>query len=158
MQCFLKGMETWTVPVEMIGGAMKELEYPFDGAFIIANRKKIRKKLLGSGIDFLNKRIAILGASTTKSIVDILDLFLLQNGIKGEYYESEYGRYYEESVFPNERLNTTSRNVDHYPSLSNSEDEVDLLMEAEKEKLKACWEGISQQYRCPIIQNNFEMP
>ena len=147
---------------------MKELEYPFDVSWIIANRKKIKKTLLLSGKNFLEKKIAVLGGSTTASIVQILDLFLLNQGIKASFYESEYGRYYEDSVFPNETLKefkpdiiylcTTNRNVTSFPVLSNSVSEIDLLIDNQLRKFKSIWENLATKYRCPIIQNNFEMP
>ena len=61
--------------------SMKELEYPFDAGWILSNRRKIRKELLASGTSFIEKRIAVLGGSTTSAIVQVLDLFLLNQGI-----------------------------------------------------------------------------
>ena len=77
--------------------SMKELEYPFDAGWILSNRRKIRKELLDSGASFTEKRIAVLGGSTTAGIVQALDLFLLNQGIRADFYESEYGKYYSSS-------------------------------------------------------------
>ncbi len=147
---------------------MRELEYPFDAAWILSNRRKIRKSLLAENEHFVEKKIAVLGGSTTANIVQILELFLLNHGIRASFYESEYGMYYEDAVFPNEKLadfhpdliyiHTTNRNVAAFPGLADAEETVDLLLEEQIQKFAAIWDHISGTYRCPIIQNNFEMP
>lgn len=147
---------------------MKELEYPFDAGWIISNRKRIRKQLLASGTGYVEKKIAVLGGSTTSNIVQVLDLFLLNQGIKASFYESEYGRYYEDAVFGNETLKafkpdiiyvcTSNRNITSYPILSNTSDDVDAILNAQIGKFKRIWEHLSSEYNCPVIQNNFEMP
>src|SRR6185437_1390386 len=43
-------------------------------------------------------RIAVLGGSTTQELVDLLELLLLEAGFRPEFYQSEYGRYYEDAV------------------------------------------------------------
>ena len=60
---------------------MKELEYPFDGDYILKKKKSIRRALLEDGTQRIRKNIAILGGSTTANVAQILDLFLLNNGI-----------------------------------------------------------------------------
>lgn len=159
-------MEIWIVQVE--GENMKELEYPFDAGWIISNRRKIRKNLLASGQNYVEKRIAVLGGSTTSNIVQILDLFLLNNGIKASFYESEYGKYYEEAMFKNEALelfkpdiiyiHTSNRNITSYPNLLDSAEEIDKMVDEQIDKFVELWGRISSMYGCPIIQNNFEMP
>ena len=60
---------------------MKELEYPFDSSFLLKNRRKIRRALLADGTLRMEKRIAILGGSTTNDIASMLELFLLQEAL-----------------------------------------------------------------------------
>ena len=84
---------------------LRELEYPFDSEWILKKSKSIRRTLLSDGTARLKKRIAVLGGSTTHDIVRILDLFLLNHGIEAEFYESEYGMYWEDAMFGNEELN-----------------------------------------------------
>ena len=61
---------------------MKELEYPFNGESIIKKKKSIKKALLErENVNYIEKKIAVLGGSTTKVFVEILDLFLLNQGI-----------------------------------------------------------------------------
>ena len=60
---------------------MKELEYPFDSEYILKKSKKIKRQLLESGqagqTAFLQKKIAVLGGSTTHDIIRVLEVFLL---------------------------------------------------------------------------------
>lgn len=147
---------------------MKELEYPFDAGWILANRRKIKKELTASGGNFIEKKIAILGGSTTANIKQTLDLFLLNQGIKASFYESEYGMYYEDAVFGNEILDafmpdiiyihTSNRNITRYPALTDTEAEIDNLFSAQIKKFTDIWGNAAKKYGCPIIQNNFEMP
>lgn len=150
---------------------MIELEYPFDAKYLITAKKKIRKKLCENLHTFASsakKRIAVLGGSTTKDIVLVLDLFLLNNGLECEFYESEYNQYYEDSMFPNAELEafnpdiiyicTSTHNITRLPKITDSKDMVDSLLEREVEKFSSIWNRLSEVYQCPIIQNNFEMP
>ncbi|MBQ7563693.1 MAG: HAD family hydrolase [Lachnospiraceae bacterium] len=147
---------------------MKELEYPFDPRLIIKKKRSFRRELLESGGSFVEKKIAVLGGSTTHDIISILDLFLLNQGIKAEFYESEYAKYWEDVMFDNPELtefapdliyiHTTNRNITNYPALSQSAEEVDALLNSEFEHFRALWEKIEDRYHCPVIQNNFEYP
>ena len=81
---------------------MKELEYPFDPEWILKKKKALKRELLqNTQQTFLEKKIAILGGSTTRDIRDILELFLLNYGIRPCFYESEYNQYYADGMFPN---------------------------------------------------------
>ena len=147
---------------------MKELEYPFDPDYILAKKKKIKRELLEQNISFIDKKIAILGGSTTSNIKLILELFLLNYGIRPTFYESEYNQYYQDAMFDNEELQTfapdliyvctSNRNITQYPLLSDDADTIDGLFEAEKNKFYGIWDSLVSRYHCPIIQNNFEMP
>ena len=149
---------------------MKELEYPFDGEYLLKKKKSIRRSLTGDGASCLHKKIAILGGSTTDDIVKMLELFLLNIGIEPEFYESGYGQYYEDGVFGNERLtafspdlvyiHTTSRNVPDslFPRPEDSREEAEQKLEEEYSHFLQVWEGVRRQFHCPVIQNNFEKP
>lgn len=147
---------------------MKELEYPFDSNYILSKKKKIKRELLEQNIRFIDKKIAILGGSTTSNIKLILELFLLNYGIRPTFYESEYNQYYQDAMFDNEELQafapdliyvcTSNRNITQYPLLSDGADTVEGLFEAEKNKFYGIWDSLASRYHCPIIQNNFEMP
>lgn len=147
---------------------MKELEYPFDAGLLLEKKKKLKRTLLESADSFPEKRIAILGGSTTGEIKNMLELFLLNYGIKPLFYESEYNRYYEDGMFPNPQLeefkpdiiyiHTTNRNIQKFPQLSYKPSEIEALLKEETEKFSGLWNRLAEVYHCPIIQNNFEMP
>lgn len=147
---------------------MKELQYPFNPDYILSKKKSIRRKLLENQEGMIDKRVAILGGYTTSDIKLILELFLLNNGIKPEFYESEYNQYYQDAMFDNPELEafrpdivyicTSNRNITRYPSLDDSKEEVDSLLMSERDKFYSIWDSVSKRYSCPIIQNNFEMP
>ncbi|MBD5169827.1 MAG: HAD-IIIC family phosphatase [Oscillibacter sp.] len=140
---------------------------PFSGE-LLAKYKKIRRELLAGGAAFLDKRIAILGGSTTHNIVQALDLFLLHHGIRCEFYESEYAQYWQDAMFPNPELenfrpdiiyiHTSNRNITRYPLLSDSPEAVDDMLEEEFDRFAAMWDRLAEIYACPVIQNNFEYP
>ena len=147
---------------------MNTLNYPFDEAYILSKKKKIKKELLDSGTNFTDTKIAILGGSTTNDIKLVMELFLLDYGIKPSFYESEYNRYYQDAVFPNAELeefapqiiyiHTTNRNITEYPKISDSAETIDELIKNEVQKFTTMWTKLEEKYHCPIIQNNFEMP
>lgn len=148
---------------------MKELEYPFNPEMLLKKKKSIKKQLLSDGDkNFLEKKIAILGGVTTNDIKLILELFLLNYGIKPLFYESEYNRYYEDGMFPNKELEvfspdliyicTSIRNIDSFPEPA---DKAELIKEKRTSffaKFENLWEHLAQAYHCPVIQNNFEYP
>ena len=116
-------------------------------------------------IIFIDKNIALLSGSTTAEIKNILELFLLKNGIKPKFYESEYNKYYEDALFGNDELDkfnpdiiyihTTNKNIIKYPGPKDSSEDVDILLSSEIQKYKSIWSSLSK-YNCPIIQNNFD--
>lgn len=148
---------------------MKELLYPFDSKFILKHRKKIRKELLSEKSERIKKKIAVLGGSTTDDIIAILDLFLLENGIEAEFYQSEYNKYWEDAMFGNEELykfspdlifvHTTARNLSDYVfDMKLDRENSETIFNKQYEHFEVMWERINEIYSCPIIQNNFELP
>lgn len=147
---------------------MKELEYPFDAEYILKKSKKIKRQLLEEDKPKIKKKIAVLGGSTTHDIIRILDLFLLNQGIEASFYESEYGKYWEDAMFDNEELNmfepdfvfvhTSNRNIKNFPAITQSKEEVNELLKEEFAHYKIMWERLRNRFHCVIIQNNFEYP
>lgn len=147
---------------------MQELQYPFDSRYIIKKKKSIKRQLLDEGSGFTDKKIAVLGGSTTHDIIMILELFLLDRGIRPEFYECEYARYWEDVMFDNPELkefapdiiyiHTSNRNIRQYPALSMSEEEAEELLAADYDHFEKMWGKIENTYHCPVIQNNFEYP
>ena len=148
---------------------MRELQIPFDAETIMRKKKAIKRQILEEqSVSFIEKKIAILGGETTEDIKLILELFLLNYGIKPSFYESEYNRYYEDGMFPNPELESFSpdliylctciRNITSFPELSDSEEQVREKRDTVKGKFIGLWETLANRYHCPIIQNNFEYP
>lgn len=157
------------IPFEGMKHGMKELEYPFDAEYIIKKKKSLKRQLLSAeNVKFTEKKIAILGGETTQDITLALELFLLNNGIKPTFYESEYNKYYEDGFFPNAELEsfapdliyicTCVRNIDGWPLLSDTVEAVKQKKNTVLGKFTGLWEALSSRYHCPIIQNNFEYP
>lgn len=144
------------------------IDYPFDEKKLISGKKKIKRELLESGTFSLEKRIAILGGSTTSEMRDMIEIFLLNEGIKPIFYESGYGLYYDEGAFENRELadfspdivyiHTSYRNLSYLPTPADSLNSVEEKIESEFKKYVNLWENISKKYNAVIIQNNFELP
>ena len=150
---------------------MRELEYPYKSEYIISKKKQIEKELesrLKNSSNILNIKIAILAGSTINEFKNILNLFLLNNGIKADFYLSQYNKYYEEAVFENDELLefnpdivyvfTTCRNINHDFDAATDLTSIDEKLEFECNKFLSIWEGIKNKYNATIIQNNFEYP
>ena len=147
---------------------MIELEYPFDNSFIIRKKKSLRRQLLDTDIKFVEKKIAILGGSTTHDIMLVLELFLLNAGIKPTFYESEYNKFWEDAMFDNPELaefgpdiiyiHTSNRNIRNFPQIGMDEKTVQQLLDGEYTYFLKMWQKIDATYHCPIIQNNFDFP
>lgn len=148
---------------------IKELEYPFIADEIIIKKKAYKRKLLeADNASFIDKHIAILGGETTKNIRLVLELFLLNYGIRPSFYESEYNLYYEDGMFPNAELEefkpdivyicTCIHNIDEFPSITDSRSDAENKKREVTEKFSGLWDSLRDRYNCPIIQNNFEYP
>ena len=71
---------------------MSCFQYPIDSKMLLRKKIKLKKELLSDSASFVEKKIAVLGGSTTNEIVDQLELFLLYYGIKPTFYQSEYAQ------------------------------------------------------------------
>ena len=147
----------------------QQLEYPFDSEFILRKKKSIKRELLADeSIKFTDKKIAILCGSTADDIKDCMELFLLKNGIRPSFYLSEYNKYWEDVMFDNPELvdfapdviyiHTSSRNIREFPTMKDSPQVVDDILDETYQRFEAMWKKIADKYSCPVIQNNFEQP
>ena len=142
-----------------------KLQYPLDVEYILRKKKFIKRKLLENE-NFVEIKIAILGGSTTNEIKNLIEIFLLNTGIKPIFYESEYNKFYEESVFENKDLDqfnpdiayihTTNKNISNYPDIIDRDISIDNLINLELEKFQKIWDSLDK-YNCDIIQNNFDL-
>ena len=142
--------------------------YPVDSKQLLRKKLRIKKELLSQNISFIEKRIAVLGGSTTNEIVDQLELFLLNYGIKPTFYQSEYAQYWQDAVFGNEELDsfqpdivfihTNWRNITAFPTTASTAEEVNQLLGDQFAHFSVMWDKIAERYACPVIQNNFDRP
>src|SRR5580658_475789 len=100
---------------------------------ILVQRKKLRRQLLACA-DLKDIRIAILGGTTTNELVDLLEVLLLQSGFRPTFFQTEYGRYYEDAVLQPDEIvafepdiayvHTCSLNIQSFPPLSSTEHQL----------------------------------
>lgn len=145
---------------------LQKLDYPLDHTFLMRKKKSLKRELLKQS-NFIEKKIAILGGSTTAEIRDQLELFLLSGQIKPEFYESDYNRYYEDALFSEELrsfkpdivyIHTTHRNISFKPDICDSGEQIIDKLNSEYEKLESIWNSLKNDLNCTIIQNNFDYP
>lgn len=145
----------------------RALEYPFDIKRLAKQKRALRRALFDRG-GLLEKRIAILGGSTTSELKDFLELFLLKAEIKPTFYESEYGKYFEDVMLRNADLLafkpdvvwicTSQHNLDNVPAIGMSADQVGAALQSETARFTGMWRAIRDELHCPVIQNNFDLP
>jgi len=136
-------------------------------AAVILHRKRLRRELLDSA-NLTDIRIAILGGTTTNEVVDLLEITLLQSGFRPTFYQSEYGKYYEDAVFNSKQLaafnpdivyiHTSVFNILNWPPISCDEKKFSAYVEAELGRYLTIWKSLAASVGCQIIQNNFEFP
>ena len=145
----------------------KSLEYPFDWEYLNRKKKSLKRELEASRDSFIEKKIAILGGSTTNELKLDLELFLLKEGIKPIFYESEYNKYYEDALFSQELLEfkpdivyvySTIKNIKKFSSITFEKEQNEELFIYESKKLEIIWENLFSKLGCVVIQNNFELP
>ncbi len=134
---------------------------------LLLKRRSLRRKLLERS-DLRDLRIAVLGGSTTSELVDLWELLLLSEGFRPVFYQTEYGRYYTDTVLSPEGivafrpelvyLHTTVRNIEHFPSLGTTEEQLPAEIAAELGRFQQIWDALDEKVGCGIIQNNFELP
>lgn len=141
--------------------------YPFDSKELTKKQRSLKRALLADATPRIEKKIAILGGSTTNGIADMLELFLLWYGIKPEFYQSEYNRYWQDAMFSEELrafapdfvfIHTTNRNITSYPEMSMSNQQVNDLLQTQLSHFTTMWDKLRTDLSCPIIQNNMELP
>ncbi|MBM3251258.1 MAG: HAD-IIIC family phosphatase, partial [Candidatus Omnitrophica bacterium] len=141
--------------------------FPFDTNFILRKKKAIKREFLLRQ-DLPEKKIAILGGSTTSEIKDILELFLLKEKIKPIFYESGFNRYYEDIMFDEPKLSqfkpdilyihTTGVNINYPEGFIVDKEDIEDKIKNEFMKFKDLWTKIQEKYNCAVVQNNFELP
>ncbi len=146
--------------------AINLLDYPFDASLILQKKRAIKRELLAAG-NLTPKKIALMSGVTVGAFKDMLELFLLANGIQPTFYEGEYALFYEELVFDDGALNafapdliyihTSEHCLQNRPLPSMRGADVAPLLDAEFARFRAAaLAGLG--FGCPVILNNFELP
>lgn len=145
----------------------RALDYPFDVKNILLKRKSLRAQLLQRE-GLVDLRVAVLGGSTTSEIRSIAELFLLREGFRPEFMESEYGKYFEDVVVDSSALrafrpqvafvHTTQVNLVNAPALFDPAEKVEECLKAECARYQAIWSTLTGELGCIVIQNNFDLP
>jgi FkbH-like protein len=134
---------------------------------LLLKRRGLRRQLLATeGLKDI--RISVLGGTTTSELVDLFELLLLNKGFRPTFYQSEYGRFYEDAVLEPEVIaafnpdivyvHTCSFNIQTRPPVSCTEEELPEYVDAEMNRFRAIWKSLDENVGCQIIQNNFELP
>lgn len=148
---------------------MKDIfSYPYDSGFLLRKQKSLRKELKNDGSKRVPVKIAILGGSTADAVRDQLELFLLNYGLEPSFYLSEYGQFRQDALFPPRELtdfapdivyfHTTNRNIRRFPTLNDTPETAEALLEEEFGEFRALWESVRDKLGGTILQNNFELP
>lgn len=143
--------------------------YPYDNDLLLRKQKSIKRELLArEDVSYTPSLIAILGGSTVDDIKNVLELFLLESGIKPTFYQSEYNKFYEDAVFGNADLDefkpeivivfTGAVNITDWPNVVDSQATVQEKLAAEYGRFTAVWDALKKRYNPIIIQNNFDLP
>lgn len=145
---------------------MNIIDHPIDPALILQKKRSL-KRTLSAAPGLVPKRVALMSGSTIGEVKNILELFLLANGIQPQFYEGQYGLYYENLVFDDGALaafapevlyiHTSSRNIQHWPepgedAAACAQKRADALA-----RLKAAAKA-ALGFGCPVILNNFDLP
>jgi FkbH-like protein len=133
---------------------------------LVVKRRSLKRELSAQP-DLQPLRIAVLGGSTTHSLVEMLELLLLSTGFAPIFHESEYGRFYEDAVQDPQALidfrpgivyvYTSCHNIPPLPP-GTSESELPGHIENQLSRFRAIWDSLEEKLSCQIIQNNFELP
>lgn len=145
---------------------MELLEYPFDGTKILQKKRSLKKELLQKK-GLIDKKIAIVSGSTIGEVKNMLELFLLDAGIRPEFWEGEYALFYQNVVFDDGSLanfapdilyiHTSNHNIQNWPSPADSPAQAEEKMQAEINYFETVWNA-AEKLGCSVIQNNFELP
>lgn len=143
------------------------LDYPFDIQNIVRKKRALRAELLQQD-GLTDLRVAILGGSTTSEIRSIWELFLLRDGFRPEFLESEYGKYFEDTVVDDSAVrafrpqmafvHTTQMNLVHAPAVLAPAEEVEAGLRQEFARYESIWTKLTRDLGCIVIQNNFDLP
>ena len=134
---------------------------------ILMRRRSLRNELLATD-GLRDLRVAVLGGSTTNELVNFLELLLLSAGFRPSFYQSEYGRFYEEAVHDTRALidfrpelvciHTLCSDVRQTPPIGCTQAQWNASLASESQRFVEIWDSLERSLGCQVIQNNFETP
>ena len=145
---------------------MNPFVYPFDPDFLLQKKRRLKKELLQKP-GLITKKVAIMSGSTIGEIKNMLELFLLSNGIQPEFYEGGYSLFYENLVFDDGSLatfkpdiiyiHTSQRNIKDWPAPADSAETAQQKLDGEFARFEQAAKA-ALGFGCPVILNNFDLP
>ena len=145
---------------------MDPFAYPLDTATILQKKRSLKRTLLEQP-GLIEKKVALLSGSTIGEIKNILELFLLRQGIKPVFYEGGYGLFFENLVFDDGSLeafapdliyiHTSVRNLKLWPNPGDGPGQVQQKLSAEYSRFEQAIRA-ALGFGCPVICNNFDLP
>ncbi len=145
---------------------MNILDYPFDPAMILQKKRSLRREL-SKKEGLIPKNIAIMSGSTIGEIKNILELFLLANGIRPTFMRAAIPCSTKTwssttAVWPPSQpdiiyIHTSWRNLKNLPTQADSPEACADKLHAECARFEQAWKAAAR-FGCPVIQNNFDLP
>lgn len=145
---------------------MQALEYPFDGEALLRKKRALRRELAAQP-GLVEKKVAIVSGTTVGEVKNMLELFLLNSGIRPAFWEGPYGLYYESIAFDDGSLaafapdviyiHTSVHNLQNLPCPADSAGAAEEKFAAEAARWQGLWQAAAR-FGCPVVQNNFELP
>ena len=142
-------------------------EYPLNVSDLLNKTLSIKNKLNKTKKKIRELNIYVLCGSTSNKLIDILELFLLNNNIKPNFKISDYDRYYETALFKRDEIkkfkpdfiyiHTSIFNLKYIENSFIKDTEFQKAIKEEFRIFKKIWSALDE-LNCTIIQNNFEFP
>ena len=138
----------------------------FDPTQVLAQKRRLKRELQAKP-GLIRKKVALLSGSTIGEIKNILEVFLLANGIQPQFWEGGYSLFYENLVFDDGSLkefapdfiyiHTSQRNLKLWPDASDSEAACGEKLDAEYARFEQAARA-ALGFGCPVVMNNFDLP
>ena len=140
--------------------------YPLDTAAILQKKRSL-KRTLSQTPGLVPKKVALLSGSTIGEVKNMLEVFLLANGIQPTFWEGGYGLFYENLMFDDGSIaafapdviyiHTSQHNIKNWPEQADSDADVQAKLDAEFARFEAAAKA-GLGYGCPVVLNNFDLP
>ena len=127
---------------------MQALEYPFDGEALLRKKRALRRELAAQP-GLVEKKVAIVSGTTVGEVKNMLELFLLNSGIRPTFWEGPYGLYYESIAFDDGSLaafapdviyiHTSVHNLQNLPVPADSAAAAEEKFAAEAARWQGLW-------------------